>query len=666
MDHAVAAQAGAAMSSGTERDTLRRAAQACRVLMLIAPPAALGLVLMLPEVPGERRMAWLVYAVAGSLLGILAMTRLLEQVQDDDAGVRRATRLATTSMAFAAFTWPLAIIVLQPRSTENSFLILFFCVAGAASSLTASAAYLPFFLALVGANLVPVTLLIALDGADGFGTSRGAVPRTLALLSLLFLGVLYSSFVLVNRTIVEAIEARRVQEALAIELSEANARLGHRATHDDLTGLANRALFRDVLEAHVVASAASAARVAVLYLDVDRFKVVNDSLGHLEGDELLRQVASRLRHCVRGDDLLARLGGDEFTVVAPGIDATAAIALGERIRGSFDEPFDVGGLRTVVSVSVGVALGHGESTATDLMRYADAALYEAKANGRDRVVLFDEAMRSTLSTRLERENALRLALREHQFEAWFQPIIDPRTRRIVSAEALARWRHPRRGILAPGLFLPLMAECGLIADLDGEIARQARRVRRSLDAVAPPGFRIFINVSSGNEPLAQTIERQRVAAQEDLTPLSGLGIEITEQAIVSDPESASQALAAARSQGLAIALDDVGTGYSSLSLIRALPLDGLKIDGTFIDGMNRDPADAAVVSSVAALGRRLGLSVTGEGVETETQLAALVAEGVGTVQGYLFSGAVTAATLTGWLTEGPPWIEPSPSISMVR
>ncbi|MFN8169382.1 MAG: EAL domain-containing protein [Candidatus Nanopelagicales bacterium] len=634
--------------------------------MLIAPPAALGLVLMLPEVPIGTRTLWMAYAVVTAVLGVVAMTRLLERLRHPGAGVTTAVRAATASMALSAFTWPLAVIMLQPRHPEGTWLTLFFCVAAAASSSTASSAYRPFFLALIGADLVPVTLLIAFGATDPSGDGTVVVPRLLAVLAVLFMGLLYSSFVLVNRTIVESIQARQVQEALTIELSEANARLAHRATHDDLTGLANRALFREVLEEHVRDSAATASRVAVLYLDVDRFKVVNDSLGHIEGDALLREVAVRLRRCVRGDDLLARLGGDEFTVVAPGIDAEAALSLGERIRSSFDDPFDVGGLRTVVSVSVGVALGHGESNATDLMRYADAALYEAKGNGRNRVVLFDEAMRATLSTRLERENALRMALREHQFEAWFQPIVDPRTRRIVSAEALARWRHPRRGILAPGLFLPLMAECGLIPDLDAEISRQARRVRRSLDAVAPPGFRIYINVSSSNEPLAQTIERQRVAAEEDRTPLSGLGIEITEQAIVSDPETASTALAAARAQGLAIALDDVGTGYSSLSLIRALPLDGLKIDGTFIDGMERDPADAAVVSSVAALGRRLGLSVTGEGVETENQLTALAAEGVGMVQGYLFSGAVPASTLTTWLADGPPWIEPTPTISLVR
>jgi EAL domain-containing protein (putative c-di-GMP-specific phosphodiesterase class I) len=213
-----------------------------------------------------------------------------------------------------------------------------------------------------------------------------------------------------------------------------------------------------------------------------------------------------------------------------------------------------------------------------------------------------------------------------------------------------------------------MEECGLIGDLDREIARQARGFRRSLVGIAPRDFRIYVNVSATGRPLDQVIAAYTAAADDDDTDLSMMGLEITERAIISDPSAASETLAVARSRGLAVVLDDVGTGYSSLSLIRALPLDGLKIDASFVQGMERDAADAAVVASVAALGRRLHLRVTGEGVETEGQLSALTAEKVGNAQGFLFSPAVPIDTFTGWLRDGPPWIEGRPvtSISLVR
>jgi diguanylate cyclase (GGDEF)-like protein len=478
-------------------------------------------------------------------------------------------------------------------------------------------------------------------------------------MSLVYLALLSVSFVLLNRTLVDAISGRLVEARLSAELTEANARLQHRATHDELTGLANRALFRERLH-EFLARPGPDATVAVLYLDIDRFKVLNDSLGHVEGDALLQLVTERLTTAIRDTDLLARLGGDEFTVVAPDVDIDGALALAERVRAAFDAPFAIGGLSTAVTASVGVAVSRPGLTDVDLMRYADAALYEAKGAGRNRVSLFDDTTRALLSTRLERETTMRAALREHQFEAWYQPIVDPRTRQIVAVEALARWRHPRRGVLAPGLFLPLMDEAGLAPELDAEIARQARAFRSSVAGLTPDGFRVFVNVSAGPAPLAETIERFRTAAEDDGTPLSGLGIELTERSIVSDPTAASEALALARRQGVSVLLDDVGTGFSSLSLLRTLPLDGLKIDGSFVRGMTRDAADAAVVASVTALARRLGLSVTGEGVELDEQLDALVAEGVTHVQGFLFSPAVPAEQLRTWLADGPPWVAPAP------
>lgn len=635
-----------------EAHMLARAALASRALMLVGPPAALTLAFVVDEPSLVRRASYVVLVLVVDAIAIGCMTALLRALASGDGNIRAQVRLATLSLVPAAVVWPFALLVLQPREQGATFVIMVFCIAGAASSLTAAAAYRPFFAVLVPGMIGPVVV------AAGAGWLLPEVPRGLAVMGLVYAGMLYVSFVSINRLIVDAVGGRLVEEALSAQLSEANARLVHRATHDDLTGLANRSLFRDTLE-HELAQT-HYGRTAVLYLDIDRFKVVNDSLGHVEGDQLLRDVAERLRASVRSEDMLARLGGDEFTVVAPGLDPQGALRLGERIRTALDEPFLIGGLRVTTTVSVGIALSRSSTTAIDLMRYADAALYEAKGAGRNRVVLFDDSMRASLSNRLQRETALRQALQDDEFEAWYQPMVDPRTRRIVAVEALARWRHPTRGLLSPAAFLPLMAECGLTPELDLSIARQARALRRDLVGVAPQRFRIFVNVCADHDSLAEVIERHHAEAELDGVPLSGLGIEITEHSIVSDPSAASQALSVARSRGLAVVLDDVGTGYSSLSLIRQLPLDGLKIDGSFVHGMGRDTADAALVASVAALGRRLGLSVTAEGVETEHELAAVADEGVDVAQGFLFSPAVEADTIVSWLRDGPPWIDAAP------
>jgi diguanylate cyclase (GGDEF)-like protein len=647
--------AAARQSTSVHAEMLRRAAYSSRALILIGIPSALTLTLLLDRASTWSRLLYLVLVIAFALLGTGSLTHLLRVLQHEQLDPRSAARAAVVSLVMPGLVWPLALVVLQPRSSAQTYLILYFVIAAMATSLTATAAYRPFFLVLVLGMLVPTTWMIA------SGRLEPDVPAPLAVMSLVLFAMLYTSFLMVNRMVARAIGGRIVEEALSAQLSEANARLVHRATHDDLTGLANRALFRDVLDHHLASREARGSSTAVLYLDLDRFKVVNDSLGHVEGDQLLRDVAERLRNSVRGEDVLARLGGDEFTVVAPGVDAAAALGLGERIRGVFDPPFVLAGLRTQVSVSVGIALSHRGMNATDLMRYADAALYEAKGAGRNRVVLFDDSMRASLSSKLERESALRQALEDHEFEAWYQPLVDPTTRRIIGVEALARWRHPERGMLAPGVFLPLMAECGLTRELDREIGRQSRAFRKSLTGLAPRSFRVYMNVSADTDRLEEIIDRQVADADLDGVPLAGLGIEITEQAIIADPAAASEALQRARSRGMAVVLDDVGTGYSSLSLIRTLPLDGLKIDSTFVQGMNRDAADAALVASVAALGHRLGLAVTAEGVETERELAEVVAEGIDVAQGYLFSPAVEAATITGWLSEGAPWIEGRPT-----
>lgn len=639
-------------------ELVRRAALATRAMLLIGPPAALTLALLTPGVTAGRAALFVLIEAVTVAIAIGALTALLRALPDRPTTASTAPSVA--ALAVCAAVWPAAFLVLIPTDARGHYLALMFCVAAAATSLSATAAYRPFFLALMLGNLGPTTVLIV------SGALADQVSPALGFISVCFGAALAVSFEQAHRTILEAVGARVVEEGLSEQLYEANARLVHRATHDDLTGLANRALFRDVLERRIQAVHAGSRELALLYLDLDRFKVINDSLGHAEGDALLQAAAERLRGCIRSEDLLARLGGDEFTLVAPDLDVHGALALAERVRGAFDREFLVAGIRTTVTVSVGVAMSVPGVTALDLMRYADAALYDAKAAGRNTVVLFDSSQSESLSSRLERENELRDALASRQFEAWYQPLVDPRTRRIVSAEALARWRKPGEELVPPGMFLPLMAEVGLTTELDVEIARQARAFRRVLSRYVGDHFRIFTNVSAGQQPLEAVIGMHLEAAEADRTPLAWMGLEITEQAVVHDPRAAASALGDARDQGLAVVLDDVGTGYSSLSLIRALPLDGLKIDGSFVRGMTSDTADAAVVASVAALGRRLGLHVTAEGVETTTELDAVVGEGVSTIQGYLFSPPVSGEVLLGWLRDGPPWLAIDPLATPLR
>ena len=289
-------------------ELVRRAALASRAILLIGPPAALTLVLLTPGVDPSRAALFVVLETATIVLAVVALTALLRAL--DRSPRTASTAPSVVALLLCAAMWPASFLLLQPSDAQGAYLGITFCIAAAATSLTATSAYRPFFLALTLGNLVPMTLLVLLGSLDD-------VSRYLAAIGFIFVGAVFVSFEQAHRTILEAVGARVVEEGLSEQLYEANARLVHRATHDDLTGLANRALFRDVLERRIQAVHVGSRELALLYLDLDRFKVINDSLGHAEGDALLRAASERLRNVVRGDDLLARLGGDEFTLVAP-------------------------------------------------------------------------------------------------------------------------------------------------------------------------------------------------------------------------------------------------------------------------------------------------------------------------------------------------------------
>ncbi len=441
------------------------------------------------------------------------------------------------------------------------------------------------------------------------------------------------------------------------QTQQALAELAHRATHDGVTGLPNREALRARLaELAAQVRAGALPSLGLLFLDLDRFKVINDSLGHAAGDRLLRAVAGRLQQAVSRDDLLARLGGDEFAVVTA--DASAAPALAERLVAAMGRPFVLDGREVTVGASTGIAVRtHGgtwpepdpedgpEATAEDvLLREADTAMYAAKRAGDGPVVVFRETLRRRALARLEDEQGLRRALRDGELRVHYQPIVRLSTRRTVGWEALVRWQHPVRGLLGPEAFLPMAEETGLVVPLGRLVLERAcaqlaaRRAAGDADGTADGGapLRMSVNVSAQHlaaGTLQDDVDAALAAA--GLEP-SGLTLEITEQALVVSHVQAAAVLADLRGRGCRIALDDFGTGYSSLAYLRRLPVDVLKIDRTFVTGAGTGANDSALLSAITALGRSLGLDTVAEGVETGDELAATEAAGATHAQGFLF------------------------------
>ena len=419
---------------------------------------------------------------------------------------------------------------------------------------------------------------------------------------------------------VEDITARR----------EAERRIAHMAAHDALTDLPNRTLFRTRLDALLGDGRAC----AILWLDLDRFKVVNDTLGHAAGDALLCEVGRRMRAVLRADDALARLGGDEFAVLLAEGDPLAASQVASRLVDAMQAPIAVAGRPMHVGVSIGVVLapGHGADADT-LMARADRALYSAKAAGRSTFRLYDPAMDAAAAEQRGLELDLRLGLERGEFVLHYQPIVTAAERRTVCREALVRWHHPTRGLVSPGAFIPLAEETGLIDRLGAWILRQACR-----DAATwTDGARVAVNVSA-----AQVRHGPLIAAIQAALRESGLGpdrleIEITESLLVES--DALDLLLALRRLGLRIALDDFGTGYSSLSYLRRFSFDAIKIDRSFIADI-ANPDTAAIVRAVVGIAAQLGATVTAEGIETEDQCAAARREGCTEMQGYLFGRPV--------------------------
>lgn len=447
------------------------------------------------------------------------------------------------------------------------------------------------------------------------------------------------------------VQADAIVRALryAIERSRTRSQLVHQAMHDVLTGLPNRALFVDRLEQALARSERTDGLVAVIFLDLDRFKTINDSLGHDAGDRVLVEVAARLQDVVRPSDTLARFGGDEYTVLCEPTSAYQGLAIADRLAVALSVPIESGGHEVFLTASVGIAFGrHGDQPA-DLIRDADSAMYKAKERGPGEVETFDVEMRTRALRRLEVEHDLHRAVERDELRLHWQPIVELDTRNIVAAEALLRWEHPERGLVMPDEFIPAATETGLIVPIGRWVVESAcEQLKLWRQAgLTEPGFVGSVNASAREIETGQLAESVRAALARCGVAPSELCLEVTERDLMSETGAVLDVVNALQDLGGQLALDDFGTGHSSLLVLKRLPIQTVKVDRAFVQGLeDDDDQDAAIIEAVASLAHALGLSAVAEGIETETQRRKCQELGCDLGQGFLFARPQPAAEMT--------------------
>jgi len=420
--------------------------------------------------------------------------------------------------------------------------------------------------------------------------------------------------------------------------------MSHQATHDALTGLPNRSRLLDHLQGSLETAARDQRSLAVMFLDLDRFKIVNDTLGHDAGDGLLRDVAQRLKSCLREGDIVSRLGGDEFVIVtAPVKDGQAIHVLADRVLGAFREPFMLGAAEFFATTSIGVSVfpDHGSSPET-LLKAADAAMYRVKAEGKNNVGFYDEDQDLREGERLGLEAELRHALERGEIVVHYQPQFSTRSETVTGFEALVRWQHPARGLLPPAAFLPLAEETGLIVDIGSWVLHEACRQNRAWQDAGWPPVTVAVNIAHQQFMRPSLVSEVERALEETGLDARYLELELTESILADDAVAAAKRLDALKAVGVKLSIDDFGTGYSSLYHLKSFPLDSVKIDRCFIQDLASDSGDAEISAAVIAMSHSLHLSVVAEGVESRQQMDFLRRKGCDTVQGFLFSPAVPA------------------------
>jgi diguanylate cyclase (GGDEF)-like protein len=450
-------------------------------------------------------------------------------------------------------------------------------------------------------------------------------------------------------------ERQRTDEELARREDE----LAFLATHDPLTGLPNRTLILDRAEQMLARSARSQTRVAALFIDLDNFKSINDTLGHNVGDELLQAVAARLDAAVRGTDALGRLGGDEFVVIVEEVSLeTGPELVAERVLEALKQPFKLGEderVNVTVSASIGVAVGDG--VAADLLRDADIAMYRAKWEGRDGFVMFESAMKDTVQARMELEMDLRHALANREYRLAYQPTLDLSSMRPTGVEALLRWQSPERGLVQPDEFIPLLEETGLIVEVGCWVLHEACRQAAEWRAAGQP-IDLAVNVSGRQLDSDRLIVDIEAALADSGLEAEALTIEITETTLMSDVEQTARRLAAVKRLGVRIAIDDFGTGYSSLAHLQRFPVDALKIDRSFISGLKQNKEGETLIHTLVQLGKALAIETFAEGIEEQEELTLLRGERCDSGQGFLFAKPLDPVAISDFFADWPAPVGP--------